>query len=48
MNHLKTTATPNKENINIYEDFYNIYKNLYGTLKSTFVNISNAVEKYLS
>jgi xylulokinase len=43
---IKTTTTPNKENINIYEDFYNIYKNLYGTLKSTFVNISNAVEKY--
>ena len=43
---IKSTTTPNKENINIYEDFYNIYKNLYGTLKSTFVNISNAVEKY--
>ncbi|HET56337.1 MAG TPA: xylulokinase [Ignavibacteria bacterium] len=43
---IKSTTTPNKENINIYEDFYNIYKNLYGTLKSTFVNISGTVEKY--
>jgi len=43
---INSTATPNKENINIYEDFYNIYKNLYGTLKSTFVNISSTVGKY--
>lgn len=46
MININTTAIPDKENINIYEDYYNIYKNLYGTLRSTFVNISKVVEKY--
>ena len=45
---IKLGYKPQKENVNLYNDFYNVYKNLYPSLKNSFKEISVVIEKYVS
>lgn len=38
----KTQVTP--ENVKVYREFFELYRSLYGTLKSTFKTLSNFQE----
>lgn len=40
-------TNPKPENVMIYEDFYQTYRSLYGTLKETFANQAKLVEKWI-
>ncbi len=42
-----SVTEPNKKQVEMYEDFYQTYRSLYGTLKTTFANQAKIVEKWL-
>ena len=41
-----SVTEPDKNSVEIYEDFYQTYRSLYGTLKDTFANQAKNVEKW--
>lgn len=42
-----SVTEPNKHNVAMYEDYYQTYRSLYGTLKETFAKQAKVVEKWL-
>jgi len=42
-----SVTEPNRDQVGIYEDYYQIYRSLYGTLKDTFSSQAKIVEKWL-
>ena len=44
--HVATLVEPDPQRAQIYEDYYQIYRQMYGTLKPRFDEISKVVERY--
>jgi xylulokinase len=42
-----SVTEPQRKNVEMYEDFYQTYRSLYGTLKDTFAKQAKLVEKWM-